>query len=83
MPSTVTVAWLGRSYQAIKALERMGLLDGTAARRAYRRLVIRASDEGCLVSRVDQWGKPLHKAIRIHWMGHRGHSHHRIYKDDE
>lgn len=83
MPNTATVAWLGKSYQAIKCLERLGLLEPTDARRAYRRLVIKASDEGCLISRVDQWGKPLHKAIRIHWMGHRGYLHHRIYRDSE
>ena len=81
MGNPTHVAVLGRSYQAIKQLERMGLLDRTSVRRAYRRLVIQASETCHLISRVDQWGKPLHHAIRIHWMSVRGVMHHRIYKD--
>jgi len=79
MPNTATATWLGRSYQAIKTLERMGLL--TDARRAYRRLVIKAFDEGFLISRRDKDGKPLHHAIRIHWLSPAGMKMHRIYED--
>jgi len=81
MPNTATATWLGRSYQAIKTLERMGLLQATDARRAYRNLVIKASDEGLLISRRDKDGKPLQHAIRIHWVSPAGMTMHRIYED--
>ena len=79
--SSATAVYLGRCYQAIKQLERLELLDGTSARRAYRRLVIKASDTGHGISRVDNKGKPLRHAIRIHWTSVAGLRMSRVFND--
>ncbi len=79
--SSATAVYLGRCYQAIKQLERLELLDGTSARKAYRLLVIKASDTGHGISRHDNKGKPLIHAIRIHWVNTSGMKCSRVFKD--